>query len=120
MTIVKLDKTQYSKGQYDRVIDNTFTQLVDPAQLITQANNNNDLGVRLTNFFNDYRSLFFDIPQFGEINSHEYLIKESSAYIDFTDQNIAELLTEIDALRQEILSLTEENIKLQTNNIPQI
>lgn len=116
MAVVNLNKTQYSKGQYDRVIDTNFTQLVNTKQLIQQATNNNDINVRLTSFFNDYRNLFFDIPQFGELNSHEYLIRESSAYIDFTNQEVEDLLNEIDSLRQEVLNLTEENIKLQNTN----
>jgi hypothetical protein len=56
--------------------------------------------------------LFYDIPKFGETNSHEYLIKQSSDYV-----GSAILTDDIQALLDEITSLREENLELQRNII---
>jgi hypothetical protein len=44
-----------------------------------------------------YNDLFYDIPELGDINSHEYLIKKSSEYINF------------EANQEEIDRLTSRN-----------
>ena len=61
-------------------------------------------------FFTIYNNLFFIIPKFGEINSHEYLIKESSDYIDYKANQ-----EEIQALLDEIAELRENNLQLQVD-----
>jgi hypothetical protein len=53
--------------------------------------------------------LFFDIPKFGETNSHEYLIKTSQEYIGTS----ALVNDEIQALVDEITELRQENLDLQ-------
>ena len=65
-------------------------------------------------FFTVYENLFFNIPQTGETNSHEYLVKQSSEYIGFQQQNetIQELLDEITELRQENLEIRQQNLQL--------
>jgi hypothetical protein len=60
-------------------------------------------------FFSDYDQLFFDIPKFGETNSHEYLIKTSQEYIGLS--NVVN--DEIQALINEITELRQENLELQ-------
>ena len=52
--------------------------------------------------------LFYQIPEFGDNTSHEYLIKSSSEYIKFADND--EL---IEALQQEISELREELLETQ-------
>jgi hypothetical protein len=101
---VKLVKRVYDKNQYQRVIDTSFTQLVQPV-IVT------DVAVLPTvdEFFSDYDQLFFDIPKFGETNSHEYLIKTSQEYIGLS--NVVN--DEIQALINEITELRQENLELQ-------
>jgi hypothetical protein len=101
---VKLVKRVYDKNQYQRVIDTSFTQLVQPV-VVT------DVAVLPTvdEFFSDYDQLFFDIPKFGETNSHEYLIKTSQEYIGLS--NVVN--DEIQALINEITELRQENLELQ-------
>ena len=55
-----------------------------------------------------YNNLFYEIPSNGETNSHEFLVKTSGEYINY-DQ----IQEEIEALRQEITGLREENLELQ-------
>ena len=101
---VKLIKKVYDKNQYQKVIDTSFTQLVQP---VTQ-----DTGSALPSvnqFFDYYNQLFFDIPKFGETNSHEYLIKTSQEYIGDTSV----VNNELQALINEITELRQENLDLQ-------
>jgi hypothetical protein len=67
-------------------------------------------------FFQLYNELFYDIPELGETNSHEYIITKSSEYIDF-QQNLEEieaLQAEIASLRTELLEEQKKVIELQT------
>ena len=58
--------------------------------------------------------MFFEIPKEGDVNSHEFLIKESSEYINFDkiNEDIQILLEEITSLRTELLEKDRENLDL--------
>ena len=103
---INLNKQVYSKTQYERVIDTSFTQLVQPAATSSVVNP----AVAVAEFFTSYQTLFFEIPKFGDINSHEYLIKTSQEYAgDFNnDETIQALIEEITQLRQENLDLQQQ------------
>jgi hypothetical protein len=108
---INLNKTVYSKTQYERVIDTTFTQLVQPeATPVIVAPT-----ISISEFFSNYQSLFFEIPKFGSINSHEYLIKTSQEYAgDFNnDDTIQALIEEVTQLRQENLDLQQQLLNSQ-------
>ena len=101
---IVLTKQVYDKNQYQKVIDTSFTQLVQP---FTQ-----DTGSPLPSvnqFFDYYNQLFFDIPKFGEVNSHEYLIQTSQEYVGLS--NVVN--DEIQALIDEVTELRQENLELQ-------
>lgn len=113
MTIVNLQKQVFNKNQYEKVIDTSFTQLVQPqveTGVVTPT-------ISVSEFFNNYESLFFTIPKFGPTNSHEYLIKTSQTYAgDFNnDDTIQALIEEITQLRQENLDLQQQ---LYTSQVP--
>ena len=59
-----------------------------------------------------YNELFYDIPEMGELNSHEFLIKTSGEYIDSEIDNEV-----IQALQNEIAQLREELLQSQQNLI---
>jgi hypothetical protein len=101
---IKLTKQVYDKNQYQKVIDTSFTQLVQPATAITGSTLPS-----VDQFFDFYNQLFFDIPKFGETNSHEYLIKTSQEYIGTS----ALVNDELQALIDEITELRQENLDLQ-------
>lgn len=109
-----LNKTVYEKRQYSNVIETNFSQLVPPTPVTSSIT----VEDRIATFFNDYQNLFYDIPKTGEINSHEYLVKQSSEYINFqfVDESVQALLEEITSLRQENLSLQQQIIGPLTNN----
>jgi hypothetical protein len=102
-------KTSYPKSQYTKVIDNSFTQLVTipevpPAPPTVDA------------FFELYNELFFDIPKEGEINSHTFLIEQSSEYLgkDPLSEEFGALLEEVNSLRQQLLEANQEILELRT------
>ena len=98
------NKIVYDKSQYERVINTSFTQLVQP-QITSSLPT-----ITVAEFFQNYQELFFSIPKFGDINSHEYLVKTSSEYIGSTSINddlIQALIEETNQLRQENLDLQQ-------------
>ena len=108
---IVLNKTVYNKDVYNKMIDTSFKQLgvktIQP-QL--------DETPTVDYFFQLYNELFYDMPELGETNSHEYLITKSSEYIDF-QQNLEEieaLQAEIASLRTELLEEQKKVIELQT------
>jgi len=101
---IKLTKQVYDKNQYQKVIDTSFTQLVQPTAISTGS-----ALPTVSQFFDYYNQLFFDIPKFGETNSHEYLIKTSTEYIGASSV----VSDEIQALINEVTELRQENLDLQ-------
>lgn len=106
---INLTKKVYNKTQYSKVIDTSFTQLVSPVVDTTQPT------ISIEEFFNYYQELFYVIPQFGDINSHEYLIKTSTEYIGNAqnDELVQSLLEEITQLKSENVSLLQTIANLQ-------
>jgi aconitase A len=108
---VSFSTTSYDKNSYNKVIDTSFTQLgvktIDE-QIAVQPTTNE--------FFSMYNDMFYDIPELGATNSHEYLIKKSSEYIDFeaNQKEITALQAEIAQLRTDLLDAQKQNIQLQT------
>ena len=99
------NKLVYDKNQYERVIDTSFTQLVQP-QITSSLPT-----ITVAEFFQNYQELFFSIPKFWDTNSHEYLVKTSGEYIGSTNVNddlIQALLEETNQLRQENLDLQQQ------------
>jgi len=103
---ITLSKQVFAKSQYERVIDTTFTQLVQPQVTSSVV----PPTVSVTEFFQAYQALFFTIPKFGNTESHEYLIKTSQEYVgNFNnDETIQALIEEITQLRQENLTLQQQ------------
>jgi hypothetical protein len=108
---VTFQKQVYSKSQYSKIIDTSFTQLgvQTVAEQVAAQPTTND-------FFVMYNDLFYDIPEIGETNSHEFLINKSSEYINFipNQEEIIALQNEIAQLRIELLDAQRQVIELQT------
>lgn len=108
---IKFSKQVYNKANYQKVINTSFTQLgvqTIPEQIAQQNT--------VQQFFQMYDELFYDIPELGATNSHQYLIETSSEYIDFTaNQEIIDALqAEITQLRTELLDAQRQIVELQT------
>ena len=105
---IDLNKVVYSKTQFERVIDTSFTQLVEPEPVSPLS----IPSISVAEFFTNYQEIFYQIPKFGSTNSHEYLIKTSGEYINATQTNET-----IQALIEEITQLKQENLELQRQQI---
>jgi hypothetical protein len=108
---ISLNKQVYNKSDYQKVINTSFTQLGVPTvqeQLAAQPT--------VEEFFNMYNELFYQIPELGATNSHEYLIKTSSEYIgyDANSEEITALQAEIAQLRIDLLDSQKQVASLQT------
>ena len=108
---INLNKQVYNKNDYQKVINTSFTQLGVPTvqeQLTAQPT--------VEEFFNMYNELFYQIPELGATNSHEYLIKTSSEYIgyDANSEEITALQAEIAQLRIDLLDSQKQVVSLQT------
>ena len=101
--IVDLQKEVFSKLEYPRTINTTFTELSVPS-----VNDDLETQVTVEDFFNLYNDLFYDIPAEGDSNSHAFLVRTSGEYIAFDDTD-----AEIEALRNEITVLREDNLELE-------
>jgi hypothetical protein len=114
---ITISKPSFDKNSYEKVIDTSFSQLTQPIVDITA-----DPSISVQQFFTYYQQLFFTIPKFGEVNSHEYLVKTSTEYIGETanenDELIQSLLEEINQLRQENFDLQQNLLNIaNTTNI---
>ena len=109
MAVITLIKPVYNKNQYEKVINTSFTQLVNVSSSLSAS-----LPViSVDQFFQYYQDLFYIIPELGDINSHQYLVITSGAYIGSTtptDNTIQALIEEVTQLRQENLDLQQQII----------
>lgn len=108
---INLNKQVYDKRQYTKVIDTSFKQL--GVQTIQEQI---DQQPTVDEFFNMYNELFYQIPELGATNSHEYLVKKSGEYIAFdaNQDEIIALQNEIAQLRTDLLDAQKQVIELQT------
>ena len=107
---INFNKTVFSKSQYSKIINTSFSELgvkTIQEQLDEQPN--------IEEFFSLYNELFYDIPELGKTNSHEFLIKQSSEYINFDENNeiIEELQKEISQLREDLLLSQKQLVELE-------
>ena len=104
---IDLLRKVYSKSEYTKIIDTEFNQL---GQI--SINEEEAQEVTVEQFFDYYNELFYEIPAEGETNSHAFLIRTSTEYINFDEVNeeIAALRAEITSLREELLAVEKENI----------
>tara|TARA_R100000995_G_scaffold7902_1_gene3430 strand:- start:329 stop:799 length:471 start_codon:yes stop_codon:yes gene_type:complete len=108
---IRLNKTVFNKTQYTKTIDTTFNELG-----VTTIQEDLDAQPNVEEFFSLYNELFYIIPELGETNSHQFLIQQSSDYINFdaNQEIIEELQKEISQLRTELLDSQRQIIELET------
>ena len=99
-----LRKEAFNKKQFNDTIDIRFKELgVTTEDVSTFDPSLATVG----DFFTIYQTLFLQIPKSGRVNSHEFLIRESTEYTQYIAQQ-----EEIDALTQEITDLRDQNVIL--------
>lgn len=104
---IDLNKEVFNKRDYEKTVNTSFTQLG-----VKTIQEQIDEKPSVQEFFDLYNELFYEINELGETNSHEFLIKSSTEYISFDENN--EL---IEALQKEIADLREELLEAQKQNI---
>tara|TARA_R100000908_G_C3743184_1_gene139185 strand:- start:1247 stop:1597 length:351 start_codon:yes stop_codon:yes gene_type:complete len=102
---VNLNKEVFNKRDYIKTINPSFNQLG-----VKTVQDEIDEQPTVQEFFDMYNTLFYQINELGETNSHEFLIKTSSEYIksDQNDELIQALQKEIAQLREELLQTQQE------------
>jgi len=120
---IKLNKEVFAKRPYNKIIDTSFNELG-----VQNIQEQLDAQPTVQEFFDLYTELFYQINELGETNSHEFLIKTSSEYINFDEGNelIEALQLEIANLRKELLQSQQESVNsllpnpLATNELADI
>tara|TARA_R110000803_G_scaffold40135_2_gene86522 strand:+ start:7978 stop:8328 length:351 start_codon:yes stop_codon:yes gene_type:complete len=105
---IKIEKTVYTKEEFDKVVDRDFKTFAQPALAVVE--------LTVDEFFNEYERLYMDITVNGPEESHEYLVKRSNELvgIDKETEDIQPLLDEIANLRENLLQNQQEILDLNT------
>ncbi len=104
MLRVDLNRKVFDKNSFEKTIDTSFNELgVTPDPLDS---------LDVVDFFELYEKLFYQIPKNGEQQSHEYLIRKSSEYVnqEITDRLVEALQIEISQLREQLLEANNRSI----------
>lgn len=105
---VNITVRTYNKSELDKIVNTQFTEFTSTVVTDNTGQQPQQQSISIPEFFANYSTLFYDIPKFGETNSHEYLVNTSSNYIG--GERINE---EVLALQNEITQLRQENLELQ-------
>jgi hypothetical protein len=104
--IIKLDKQIFIKGDFEKVIDIGFKQLIKTTPVTSFT---------LSDFFQLYENLFESIPKEGDIQSHRYILDKTAEYLGVNigeGNDIQALLDEITSLRNELLDANKTLLDL--------
>jgi hypothetical protein len=100
---ITLVRKTYNTSAYENAIDPAFTEFVTVTPIIEEAT------ISVSQFFDYYQQIFFDIPVDGVVNSHTYLVQQSQQYIggSVIDLEKQALIEEINSLRQQLLEMNQ-------------
>jgi hypothetical protein len=107
MAKVRLSRNVYNNDDLSKTVSRDFTSFVE------ETSDENDT---VNELFRLYSKLFYDIPAQGDIESHEFLIRESSKVVELEQENleVQPLLDEIADLRERLLQQNIASIEAQT------
>ncbi len=108
---ITLNKTVFDRNSFLNTIDTSFEQVPVTSPTLAPVPS-------VSEFFETYQQIFYNIPSEGPINSHEYLVKVSGQYLNAEnfDQNLEPLIAEIDSLRATNLELERRITELLTTS----
>lgn len=97
---VDIKRKIYGKNSFTTVVDTSFSQLIPKEETVDTTTDQ-----QVSDFFDMYNNLFYDIPESGSAESHLELVNRSSDYlgISYTD-----LLEELRVTRNENVSLKNQ------------
>lgn len=109
---IDLNKPVFNKQEYQKTINTDFSELG-----VNNIVEDIQSTPTIEDFFELYNQLFYEIPERGDINSHEFLVQTSGEYINFQENNeeIQALREEITQLRRDLLNTQIENVELRTD-----
>ncbi len=113
MSNFPLTKQVFQKTAFDNTIDTSFSELTS-----TTIPSTGSILPSIVEFFQYYQDLFYQIPKFGDTDSHQYLVITSQEYIGSEaggNEVIDALIAEITALRQENLDLQQQLFQIPQN-----
>ncbi len=104
---ITLNKTVFDKNSFLNTINTSFEQSAPTTPTLKPPPSVSD-------FFQTYQQIFYNIPAEGTVNSHEELVRVSGQYINAEnfDKNLEPLIAEIDSLRATNLELERKMIEL--------
>ena len=105
---IKIQKTIYSLDQFNNTVDTNFSQLVNNSKTESVKPD-----VTLTEFFDQYNLLFFQIPPSGSDETHLGLATRSLEHLGLSLEN---LQTEIEYLRKENVELKNQIVQITNIN----
>ena len=111
---IQLSDIVYDKDSYEQLVDTSFSSPQISPDVSPLGESDDEMTIE--DFFELYNELFYDIPQTGVINSHQFLVQKSGDYINFdpNQDEINALQREIGELRTELLAEQQKNIELQS------
>jgi len=98
---IKIQKTIYGLKSFNNVVDTNFKQLARSQATVVEGEDVIEQDIQA--FFDQYNTLFYNIPPSGSENSHLVLATRSLEYLGIS----------LDDLTTEISNLREENIELK-------
>jgi hypothetical protein len=106
---LNLVKEVYGRNTYTRVVDTSFAELYSPVTASAAIPS-----ITIEQFFDAYNNLFFQIPATGEVNSHQYLVQRSTAYLGggVLTANEQAYIAEINSLREQLLQVNQNYLNL--------
>lgn len=107
MKKVDLNRKVWDKNKFSKSISTEFNEIIPPSDDVELPT------IDVGTFFQNYSDIFYDIPKTGDVNSHEFLIRQSQDYVggDTINADILALLQEINSLRQELFDLEEQRLR---------
>ena len=107
MANVQIKKTVFKKDDFNKAVDTEFSTFTEP---IIEVDNDT-----VEELFRLYNKLYFEIPVEGDVNSHRYIIQESSKLVEFTSD-----LEDIQPLLENdvVLNTAITDMGVKVNAIP--
>ncbi len=92
---LNLNSTTFGKQTFQDVVDDKFSQFTQPVVVKEE--------VSLEEFFKIFDDVFYNIPKYGETNSHQFIFNKVSEYLGVQKSDISDLLEEVTTLKTQLV-----------------
>lgn len=105
METIDIKRKIFSKEDFSTVVDIEFSQLIPKLKITGPL-----ASEQISQFFDTYNSIFYDIPTTGPLHTHLEIVNRSSDYLGISYQDLLEELrvtrNENTSLKNQLLVLT--------------